>query len=226
MSAMWVVAKLSLRQIARRRGVVLLIIALPLSFYLIRRDLPGESIRFLALGLGWAVSTLALFASTAARDVDRRLSVTGLRPWQLLGGRVLAMLLCGLVLAGADGLLVWFDQDVGRQWAVVLLLVTTVCVAAPLGTLVAALVPRELEGALALLTVMAMQMLADPAGTTAKFLPFWSTRELGTYAIDGTASEYLIRGLTHFGVTWLLLAGGSAVTTAVRLRLVRLPAPS
>ena len=103
---------------------------------------------------------------------------------------------------------------------------TTVCVAAPLGTLVAALVPRELEGALALLTVMAMAMLADPAGTTAKFLPFWSTRELGTYAIDGTGSEYLIRGLAHFAVTWLLLAGGSAVITAYRLRLVRLPVPS
>ncbi len=27
-------------------------------------------------------------------------------------------------------------------------------------------------------------MLADPAGTLAKFLPFWSGREIGTYAID------------------------------------------
>ncbi len=41
MSAMWVIAKLSLRQVARRRGVVLLLIALPLSFYLVRRDLQG-----------------------------------------------------------------------------------------------------------------------------------------------------------------------------------------
>src|SRR5665647_3950641 len=126
MSAMWVIAKLSLRQVARRRGVVLLLIALPLSFYLVRRDLQGQFIRFLALGLGWAVSTVTLFASTSARWVDRRLCVAGFRPGQLLGGRVLAMVLCGLVLAGADGLLVWFAQDVGRQWAVILLLVTTV----------------------------------------------------------------------------------------------------
>ena len=62
MSARWVIAKFSLRQVARRRGVVLLLIALPLSFYLVRRDLQGQSIRFLALGLGWAVSTVTLFA--------------------------------------------------------------------------------------------------------------------------------------------------------------------
>jgi hypothetical protein len=73
---------------------------------------------------------------------------------------------------------------------------------------------------------MAIQMLANPDGTTAKVLPFWSTRELGTYAINGTGSEYLIRGLTHFGVTWLLLAGGAALVTFYRLRLIRLPAPS
>ena len=88
------------------------------------------------------------------------------------------------------------------------------------------MLPRELEGALALLTVLPTQMLADPAGNLAKVLPFWSAREIGTYAIDGTDGGYLARGLTHFAVAWLLLTALATVASAVRLRLVRLPAPA
>jgi hypothetical protein len=143
-----------------------------------------------------------LFSSSAARSVDLRLRVTGYRTGQLLIGRLLAITGCGLVLAAAYGTLIAVDQDVSRLWAVELLLVTTVAVAAPLGAVLAFFVPGELEGAMALLTVLSTQMLADPAGAIAKVLPFWSTREIGTYAIDSTGSGYLARGLTHFLVTW------------------------
>ena len=136
------------------------------------------------------------------------------------------MTACGGVLAAGYAGLVAVDQDVRRYWAVVLLLVTTVLVAAPLGAVVATFVPRDLEGALALLTVLATQMLADPAGSVAKVLPFWSTRELGTYAIDGTDGGYLARGLAHFAATWVLLVAVSLGVSAVRLRLVRLPEPA
>jgi len=68
-------------------------------------------------------------------------------------------------------------------------------------------------------------MLADPAGAIAKVLPFWSTREIGTYAIDSTGSGYLARGLTHFLVTWALLTPAAIAVSAVRMHLVRLPRP-
>jgi len=196
-----------------------------LAFYGVRHDQPWQAARFLSLGLGWAVATLALFTTTAGRGVDQRLRVTGARAGQVLCGRMLAMVGCGLVLVIADGLLVTWDQDLRRPWAFWLLMVTTVLIAAPLGALVGAFLPRELEGALALLIVLAMQMMADPAGATARVLPFWSTRELGTYALDPTGDDYLWRGLAHFGVTWVLLAGAAAVVTGYRLRLVRLPLP-
>ena len=77
------------------------------------------------------------------------------------------------------------DQDVLRPWAVGLMMLVTALVAAPFGSLVGALLPRELEGALALLSVSAVSMLADPAGAVAKLMPFWSSREIGTYAVDG-----------------------------------------
>jgi hypothetical protein len=225
-NATTVVARMCLRELARRRGVLLLLVLLPLSFYLVRRGQQGQSIRMLALGLGWAVSTLALFSSSAARSVDHRLRVTGYRTRQLLAGRLLAITVSGLALAVAYGTLIALDQNVHRLWAVELVLITTVAIAAPLGAVVAAFVPGELEGALALLTVLAVQMLADPAGAIAKALPFWSTREIGTYAIDAAGTAYLTRGLMHFLATWALLTVGAIAVSAVRLRLVQLPQPA
>lgn len=220
-----VVARLTLREVARRRTVVALLVLLPLAFYAARRDLQGQSVRMLALGLGWAVATLALFTASAGRAVDLRLRITGMPVGALVLGRQVAMTVAGLGLGAGYAVLVAVDQDVRRYPAVVLLLVTTVLVAAPLGAAVATVLPRELEGALALLVVLATQMIADPAGSLAKVLPLWSTREIGTYAIDPVDAGYLQRGLVHFAVTAVLLTALSLVAGAVRLRLVTLPEP-
>lgn len=220
------IAEMSAREVLRRRGVMLLLVLLPLSFYLVRRDLEGQSIRMLALGLGWAVSTVALFTGCAARAVEERLRVSGGSVTDLLGGRLAAMATAGVALGAAFLALVAVVQDVERLWAVGLLLGTTVMVAAPLGTMLAYLVPRELEGALALLTIVAVQMLADPAGSLAKVLPFWSTRELGTYAIDGTSADYLWRGLGHAAASVAVLGIGSVLLAAFRLRLAAPAGPA
>jgi hypothetical protein len=214
------IARMSLREVARRRGVVILMIMLPLSFYLVRRDLPGQSIRFLALGIAWAVSTLSLFGACTAR-----LRLSGLTARHLVVGRLMAMLTCGMVLAIGYFAIVVIDQHVQRMWAVGLLLATTVLVAAPIGFLIAAVLSRELEGALALLVVVSTQMLADPAGSIAPWLPFWSTRELATYAIDGTGQDYLARGLLHAALVFAVTLIAATAITAVRLRIARMPEP-
>lgn len=203
----------------------MLLVLLPLVFYLVRRELEGQSIRMLALGLGWTVSAVALFVTVSARGVDRRLRLAGYAAWQLVAGRALAITACGLLLASAYGLLIALDQSVDRGWAVALLLVTTTLIAAPLGAVFGLLLPRDLEGALALLAVMATQMLADPSESIAKVLPFWSTREIGTYAIDGTGSDYLIRGVAHFSSSWLLLIAIAVTVSSLRLRLAPIPVP-
>ena len=108
------------------------------------------------------------------------------------------------------------------------MLLVTVAVAAPLGPVAAALVPRDLEGALLLLAVMALQLLVDPTADWTRVLPLWSTRELSSYIVEelgSGAGDYLWRGLAHgagFAVglttlTWLL--------GAWRLRVVRPPEP-
>lgn len=224
--AVAVVARLTVREVARRRVVLALLVLMPLAFYAARRDLQGQSVRMLALGLGWAVSTLSLFVAAAARPMDLRVRLCGMPAAALVQGRQLAMTAIGLALGGGYAVLVALTQDVARYPAVVLLLVTTALIAAPLGAAVAAVLPRELEGALALLVVLAVQMLADPAGRLAKVLPFWSTREIGTYAIDPVDVGYLQRGLVHAAGTFAVLTIGSLVAARVRLRLVELPVPT
>lgn len=221
----WTVAVISLRELSRRRVALLLVLLLPLAFYVARIELQGQAIRFLALGVGWAIATLALFAHVGGRQLDQRLAVVGASPTALFLGRQLALIGTGMVFATAYFLLIAVTQDVSRLWAVGLLLATTVLIAAPLGAVVSLLLPLELEGALALLTIMAMQMLADPEGTVAKVLPLWSTRELASYAVDPTGTDYLVRGLLHFALVLVLCAAGAWIASTLRLRPQRLPTP-
>lgn len=221
----FVVARLSARETRRRWTALLLVIALPFWFYMVRRDLTGQSVRMLTLGIGWAVSTLTLFVVNASRSVDPRLRLTGASVAGIIGGRLLAMTGLGVTVALGYLTLVWLDQDVLHFWAAALMMLVTAVVAAPFGSLIGALMPRELEGALALLSVCAVQMLADPAGLTAKLMPFWSAREIGTYAVDGGGIDLVWRGLGHAAVVWLLCTGVTIAVFRRRLRVADYPEP-
>ena len=183
MTLMKTVAITSLRELARRRAALLFVFVLPLVFFLARIDVPWQAPHFLALGVGWAIATLALFSHVGARSLDRGLSVVGASSTALFFGRQLAIITTGLAMAGVYFVLVAATQDVPRLPAVALLLVTTVLISAPLGALVSLVVPRELEGTPALLSTMALQSLVDPADAATKLLPPWSTRELSARAI-------------------------------------------
>lgn len=220
-----VVAGLSAREVGRRRTAVLLVIALPLWFYLIRRDLTGQSLRMLSLGIGWSISTLTLFVVNASRGVDPRLRLSGASVAGLVGGRLLAMSGTGALLAFGYWILVSLDQTVPHPFAAGLIMLLAALVAAPFGSLVGALLPRELEGALALLSVCAVQMLANPDGTVAKLMPFWSVRQIGTYAVDDADISYLWQGLGHFALVWTVCTGATLAIFAKRLTIAEYPEP-
>jgi hypothetical protein len=220
-----VVAGLSAREVGRRRAALLLVITLPFWFYLVRRDLTGQSTRALTLGIGWAISTLTLFVVNASRGVDPRLRLTGASVTAIIGGRLAAMTGAGVLLALGYWTMVAVDQDVPHLWAAGLMMLLSALVAAPLGSLIGAVLPRELDGALALLSISSVQMLADPAGLFAKLMPFWSAREVGNYAVDDGSIDLVWRGLAHAGVTWLVCVAGTLAIFHWRLRLVRYPEP-
>ncbi|MEH1123922.1 hypothetical protein [Micromonospora sp. CPCC 206061] len=215
------VAEMAVREMLRRRAVLALLLAMPLAFYLVRRgDHVGQSIRFLLLGIAWAVSTASLFASGSSRPVEPRLRLSGYASHHLYLGRLAAMWLLGLVVAAPFFALVAIDHgDQVRIGAVALAMVFSVTVAAPFGLLIGALVPRELEGTLVLLVVVGLQMMIDPADSITRVTPFWSSREIGTYAVDHTGGEYLTRGLVHGLVFTILATALVALLSTARLRV-------
>ncbi|MEV0456866.1 hypothetical protein [Catellatospora methionotrophica] len=219
MSRTLTVAETALREIARRRGVLAILVLFPLAFYLSRRDSHlGQSIRFVCLGLGWALSTAALFAGSAARAIEPRLRLSGYRGHHLWLGRLIALWTVGLLLAAPYFVLIRVDQDNVRYGAIGLIMVLTVAVAAPFGLALSAALPRELEGMLVLLIIVGLQMMMDPAGSASRLLPFWFSREIGTYAVDHTDGGYLTRGLLHAVVCLAALLAVVALASGYRLR--------
>ena len=214
---MTLVAEMTIRGLLRRRGSLILMVALPLAFYVARHELVGQSIRFLAFGLAWAVSTLALFAALDARQTEARLIVSGWTRPALVGGRVLALLGVGLALTFSYLVLILLDdRPVANEPGLALLLGATTVIAVALGSMLGVLVKRELEGALALFIVAGLQFIADPASALAHVLPFWSTREIGTYAVDGFGAS-LGTGLVHAALA-VALAGAVISARGVRSR--------
>lgn len=213
------VAEMALREMLRRRSVLVILALLPLAFYLSRRgDHLGQSVRFVCLGLGWALSTAALFAGSAARELEPRLRLSGYRSAHLFLGRLAALWIVGVALAVPYFVLILVDQDGVRHAPIALMMVLMVAVSAPFGLALSAILPRELEGTLILLVVIGLQMMTDPGTLVARVLPFWSSREIGTYAIDDADSGYLVRGVLHGVVCAAVLLAAVAVASSLRLR--------
>ena len=212
-----VVAEMALREIARRRVVLIILLLMPLAFYLSRRgDHLGQSIRFVCLGLGWALSTAALFAGHAARSIEPRLRLSGYSGWQLVGGRLAALWAIGAALTAPYFVLVRFDQHDVSYGAIAAIMALTVPVSAALGLALSTVLPRELEGTLVLLVVVGLQMMMNPDDAASRVLPFWFSREIATYAIDHTGGGYLGRGLLHGALAAAVLTALVAVAWRVR----------
>ena len=214
---MTIVAEMTLRGLARRHATLALLFALPLLFYAARHSLPGQSIRFLAVGMAWAVSTIALFAAIAARASEPRLRIGGWSWPALLAGRVAGLTAAAAVLALAYLALIAADHPVDRTLAVGALLAVTAVTGVAAGTALGAVARREQEGALLLFIVAGLQFIADPPTALAHALPFWSTRELATWAVDGPAAGSLTAALAHAAATLALCALVTGALTARRL---------
>lgn len=211
-------ARTTAAELLRRHVLVVAMVLTPLAFYVARHDLTGQSIRFVAIGMSWGVSTLSAFAGVAGRSLDVRLVLAGWTRGELLLGRLLGLLAVSLPLAALYTSIVLVDRDLERPGGLVLLMLLTVVVAVPLGLLLGALLGRPAEVAVVLLVVCGMQMLSDPADSWAPALPFWSVRQVATWTVDLTDDGYLTSGLLHAAVTVALL---TAVTTAARTRTLR-----
>lgn len=213
------IARATFRELSRRRTALVMLVVLPLAFYLARRDIPFSAVVVLALGLGWAVSTLALFSTVNALELDGRLRIAGFTTAAILIGRLFAVMLIGVALSSGYLVLVIADQDVDRLDGVVLMLACAIVVGAPLGTAIGLLLRRELEGALALLILLATQFMTNPENLLAHCLPLWSVRGVADWTMGLGGASYLRGGLLHGVATVAVLLIVIAVTSAFRLRI-------
>lgn len=187
----------TLLAILRRRLTLVVLLALPLALYLASHDAVGRSVRALTFGLSWALSTVAFFATDAAREIEPRLTLAGSRPRVLLAIRIAALALFALALAAMLWIVVAIDQPVRSAPAVAVTFALTAIVAVAFGTAVGTVIIGELEGALVLFFFAGLQAVANPSDSFTRMLPFWSSRELGTWAIDGPAVGSLPTGVAH-----------------------------
>ena len=219
MSRVRVVARATVVELLRRRTVVALLFLVPLAFYLARHDLVGQSIRLATVGMAWALSTLAAFAGLAGQAIDPRLRLSGFGTFELLAGRVLGLWCLAAPLIAVYSTVVLVDQGGLPRWpGVIGGLLLTALIAVPFGLLVAAVLRRPLEAAMLLLVVSGLQVILDPFGLAARFVPFWSVRELGTWTVDGTDGGYVRRALLHAAAVVVLLGG---LTVLARVRALR-----
>jgi hypothetical protein len=166
------VAALQGRDLARRRLVLLVLVGLPLAWYASSAAAGLDyAVGSGTLGVGWCVGATALFTVLGGRTVDPRLVQAGYRPWELLAGRLLMLLGTALALAAFFAAVMVAGSRPDRPGTVALSIVLIAVVSIGIGLLVAALLPRELEGTLLLIAFVGLQIGIPTA--VARWMPYY-----------------------------------------------------
>ena len=94
MTAAWrTVAQMQARDLVRRRAALLLLVALPMSWYLAETAAGVDyAVGTGVLAMAWSAAAAPLFAFVGARDVDQRLIQAGYQARDIVVGRLLALI--------------------------------------------------------------------------------------------------------------------------------------
>ena len=171
-----VVAAMQGRDLVRRYVAIALMVALPLVFYFAL--LPGHYAVFVGgIGLAWSVSAAGLFVVLASRETDPRLVLAGYRPWELLAGRWLLLEGVAAILIGVFALLFIAISRPAAIAELVAGVALTGIVAVPLGLAIGSLLPRELEGTLAIIALVGIELSLPTDSSVAPFLPLYGPQQ-------------------------------------------------
>jgi len=219
MTRRWLIlARMQARELSRRRVVLALLIGLPLAWY---GSAASSGLDYAVgsgmLGVGWCIGTIALFTVLGARTVDARLVLAGYHPRDVLVGRLTPLLVTALALAAFFTAVMVLGSRPARPATVALAIVLTAVVAIGVGLVVAALVPRELEGTLLLIAVVGIQV--GIPGTVDRFMPLYAPLRLTDPDRPAAHTGLLTLHATGYA---LLLA---ALAAALWYRRIRLEPP-
>jgi len=226
-----IMAEMHGRDLLRRRAALLLLIALPLAFYLSAGRTARFSVTAGGVGMAFAIAGATLFSTLSSAEVDQRLVLGGYRPAELLLGRLLFLGPLGLVIAGAFSVMMVGFADPVKPWLLVLGVALVALQSVPLGLAVGTGVARELEGTLVIIGVVGIQMAAAPDSMVAKVLPFYQPQQLIIAGVDGQGPVlWPLFWTMVYGLALLALArifvGSRLDVAARRARDERVEAPS
>ncbi len=173
------------------------------------------------IGVSWAVAAAGLFGILGWRRVDPRLALVGARPAEGMLGRLLVGAALGVALVAVYApLMLARSAIITDNAAFVVALTAIAVVSVPLGLLIGALLPRELEGTLVLIGVVGVESSVPHDTALASALPLYGPFELLQVSI-GTPGAAVATGLVHAGVTAVLLGGAAHLLWRRQLQVNR-----
>jgi hypothetical protein len=203
------VAEMQARDLVRRRAALLLLLGLPMSWYVAEAAAGVDyAVGTGVLAMAWSAAAAPLFAFLGARAVDQRLIQAGFRPRDIVIGRLLALLAISSIMAAALGIVMAIGSRPDRIRDVFLALALTTLVSTSVGWLTSSVVPRELEGTLLLIGVVGMQISIPVSGRAELVIPYYGPLRLTDY--ERTAVGPL--GPTAHSAAWAALIAVVALT--------------
>jgi hypothetical protein len=211
------IAEMQGRDLLRRRGALLMLASMPLAFYFALLGKGAYAITTGGVGMAFSISGASLFSMLAARRIEPRLVLAGYRPLDLLLGRLLLLegLGLGIVLL-TTGLMTLVSRPPHPE-LVLAGIALTVWVAVPLGLAIATLIARELEGVLAAIAVVGVQLSLPIDSPAAPFLPLYGP--LQVLAHGGGLHSALLTGVGSGLLYGAALLGIATLAWRFRLRI-------
>lgn len=211
------IAEMQGRDLLRRRGALLMLAAMPLAFYFALLGKGAYAITTGGVGMAFSISGAALFSMLAAKRIEPRLVLAGYRPLDLLVGRLLLLEGLGIVIVLVTTALMTLVSRPPHPELVLAGIALTVWVAVPLGLAIATLIARELEGVLAAIAVVGVQLSLPIDSPAAPFLPLYGP--LQVLARGGGIRGALAAGVGSGLAYGVALLGVATLSWRYRLRL-------
>jgi hypothetical protein len=222
------------RDLLRRRLALLMLATLPALFYLsvagqhIGKGQDPWNLNIAVIGVAWAVGGGAFFLALSSRRVDQRLLLAGYRRTELVLGRLVFLEAFAFMIAAIYSVLFGVRSSAATG-PLILAVAVTALIGVPLGLAVAALLPRELEGTLALIGVIGVQSSLSSTLAIAPALPFYGSIKLvqASWTSAGAIMPYFLHGLLAatllLALAMLRWSRGSAVRSPGNGRKVSAP---
>ena len=172
------------RELYRRKVAILLLLGLPLAFYLVAGD-DGLAISFATVGFGWSVAIISLFSTQSLSAITPRLALLGFRPVEIVAGRVLSIACYGAVIGTLLFVFLQTDDVVRSPAHLAASLAFALLGSSTAGLAVGTVTSRETEAMLVLIGLVSLTLVAPSASSLAEMLPMFATDEYAWAAVEG-----------------------------------------